>query len=324
MSCCDRGRTFAPNGTPAACPLGSPRFYFCSAFDFSLATLIRLIAARRLLDDPQMVVRSSYAPFIARVRRWFAALLPRIRPLLFHNGGPVVMLQIENEFGNYAHDPDYMRRILSLVVAQRIDCLLFTADGAHADSQQAGGIDGVLRTLTLVRPIVRFIFLKRIQSSLPAQRKNPTRALTELRTVQPSGPALISEAWAGWFDAWGAAVHTVRTASDVAMLVDAMLSIDVSFNLYMFAGGTNGASRNGALIDDETNRFLPQTTSYDYSAAIAEVLQRSCALFKSIFVLMRFVSRRLAARRADREVLCDLRRYCASSSVARRSAAARG
>ena len=91
-----------------------------------------------------------------------------------------------------------------------------------------------------------------------------------LRSVQQWGPLLVTEAWAGWFDAWGASAHTVRSAGEVAALVDELLSLDASFNLYMFAGGSNGATRNGALLDDVDNRFWPQTSSYDYSAPIAE------------------------------------------------------
>ena len=116
-------------------------------------------------DSHDIDVRSNDVAYVRAVRRWFSVLMPRLRAQLFHNGGPIVMMQLENEFGNHASDAGAHMLTLRNIVAHehKIDCLLFTADGAHVESQQAGGVDGVLRTLTL--------------------RKSPTNAFRLRRTV---------------------------------------------------------------------------------------------------------------------------------------------
>lgn len=200
-----------------------------------------------LLADPHMVLRSTYVPFMQAVADWWAQLMPRLQRHLFHRGGNVVMLQIENEYGNYGYDHHYMRMLRDILVELEIDCLLSTADGAHVDSQQAGGVEGALRTVTL--------------------RKNAERGFRELRTVQRWGPQFASEVWVGWFDSWLNAAHYVRPVADVVQVVGEILNKGASFNLYMFAGGSNGV-RNGALVDADV--FRPHTSTYDYDAPISE------------------------------------------------------
>jgi beta-galactosidase len=201
-----------------------------------------------LLADPHMSLRSTYEPFVAAVSDWFWELLPRIRPHLYHHGGSVVMLQVENEYGNYGYDHDYMWTLHDMLGELGIDCLLFTADGAHVDSQFAGGLDGVLRSVTL--------------------RKNADQAFRELRAVQRWGPLFSSEVWVGWFDSWLSAAHNVRPVGDVVTTVTDILRKGASFNLYMFAGGANGV-QNGALVNSR-GKYRAHTSSYDYDAPISE------------------------------------------------------
>jgi len=205
-----------------------------------------------LLGDAQMSLRSSYVPFMRAASEWLAELMPRIRPHLFHAGGAVVMVQVENEYGNYGFDHHYMRLLRQIFVELGIDCLLSTADGAHVDSQQAGGVEGALRSVTL--------------------RKNADRAFRELRAVQSWGPQFASEVWIGWFDSWTNAGHFVRPLADVVQVVGDVLAKGASFNLYMFAGGSSRI-QNGALLDSDGSggeTFRPHTSSYDYDAPISE------------------------------------------------------
>lgn len=136
-------------------------------------------------EVPRVIVRSSDGRFLDAVRSYWRLMLPLLRPLLYHRGGPIVAVQIENEYGNYAAgDADYMPTLRSMLLDESIDCLHVTADGAHEDSLRAGRVDGALATVTL--------------------RKDADRALRTLRLVQPTGPLFVVEFWAGWFDSWGA------------------------------------------------------------------------------------------------------------------------
>jgi beta-galactosidase len=201
-----------------------------------------------LLADPHMSLRSTYEPFIAAVTDWFWELMPRIGPHLYHRGGSVVLVQIENEYGNYGFDHDYMWTLHDMLGERGIDCLLFTADGAHVDSQLSGGLDGVLRSTTL--------------------RKNADQAFRELRTVQRWGPLFASEVWVGWFDSWLSTEHNIRPIDQVVQTVTDILRKGASFSLYMFAGGSNGV-RNGALVNSR-GKYRAHTSSYDYDAPINE------------------------------------------------------
>ncbi|MCX4756275.1 glycoside hydrolase family 35 protein [Kitasatospora purpeofusca] len=206
----------------------------------------------RLLATEAMGLRSSDPAFLAEVDGWFDAVVPELLPLLGSRGGPVVAVQVENEYGSYGNDAAYMAYLRDGLVTRGVDCLLFTADGSEDFMQQGGAIPGVLATGTF-------------------GSRAPER-FEVLRRQQPKGPLAAMEFWIGWFDRIGQP-HHVRDVAETAASLDELLATGASVNLYMAHGGTNfgfwaGANHSGT--GPETAGYEPTVTSYDYDAPIGE------------------------------------------------------
>ncbi|KJY45029.1 beta-galactosidase, partial [Streptomyces sp. NRRL S-444] len=177
---------------------------------------------------------------------------PELLPLLASRGGPVVAVQIENEYGSYGNDTRYRAHVEQALVERGVDCLLFTADGPEDAMLQGGTVPGRLATATF--------------GARPAER------LAHLRRYQRTGPLTAMEFWIGWFDHWGEG-HHVRAVEDAAQSLDELLATGASVNLYMAHGGTNfgfwaGANHTGSRPGDPG--YQPTVTSYDYDAPIGE------------------------------------------------------
>ncbi|WP_272923811.1 glycoside hydrolase family 35 protein [Streptomyces sp. SID3343] len=200
-----------------------------------------------LLKDPGMRLRCAYPPFLAAVDRWFDAVMPLVTPLLAEHGGPVIAVQVENEYGSYGNDVAYLRHLLDGLRARGACGLLFTSDGPTEPMLQGGTVAGVL-------PTVNF-------------GSRAGEAFEALRRWSPDGPPVCMEFWNGWFDHWREP-HHVRDAADAAGVLDDMLAAGASVNLYMAHGGTNFGWMNGA--NEQDGRYQPTVTSYDYDAAIGE------------------------------------------------------
>ena len=210
-----------------------------------------------LLHDPHMVVRSSYPGFISASQSYLKALGQQLAPLQIGNGGPILAVQVENEYGGYGDDHAYMEQIHHAILdAGFTKSLLYTADGADVLAK------GSLPEL----PIGVNFGQGHAQSSFATYDK-----------FRPGSVHFNSEYWDGWFDHWGAKHETRDTAGQLADL-KWMLSRGYSVNLYMFDGGTsfgwmNGANSNGANADGTTSAkasYEPDTTSYDYDVPVAE------------------------------------------------------
>ncbi|GAB4578901.1 MAG: beta-galactosidase [Anaerolineales bacterium] len=217
-----------------------PGPYICSEWDFGGLP-------SWLLRDPQMRVRCAYPPFLFAVDRFFDALLPLLAPLQITQGGPLLMMQIENEYGSYGDDKAYLTHLCETLRANGIDVLLFTSDGEGGKFLLSGSLDGVYAT-------VNFLSM-------------PERAFASLRAFQPHGPLMCTEFWDGWFDHWGERHHT-RAAQETARVYAKMLKMGASVNLYMWHGGTNFGFMNGANVDN--GQYLADVTSYDYDAPLSE------------------------------------------------------
>ncbi|GAA1223893.1 beta-galactosidase [Kitasatospora nipponensis] len=200
-----------------------------------------------LLRDPALRLRCSEPRYLAAVDRWFDVLLPRVLPLLAERGGPVIAVQVENEYGSYGNDADYLRHLADGLRRRGVTGLLFTSDGPNHPMLQAGTLAGVLPTVNFGNGVADSFDL--------------------LRGYAPDVPPVCMEYWNGWFDAWGERHHT-RDAADAAKVLDEMLAAGASVNLYMAHGGTNFGFLNGANLTD--GRLRPTVTSYDYDAAISE------------------------------------------------------
>ncbi|MFF9753907.1 glycoside hydrolase family 35 protein [Streptomyces sp. NPDC014344] len=200
-----------------------------------------------LTDTPGMRLRTSHPPFLDAVGRWFDELIPRIAALQAGRDGPVVAVQIENEYGSYGDDHSYVRWVRDALVERGVTELLYTADGPTALMQDGGSLAGELAAATF--------------GSRPAQ------AAALLRERRRGEPFFCAEFWNGWFDHWGEH-HHVRSAGSAADALDGILAEGGSVSLYMAHGGTNFGLWSGANHDGE--RIQPTVTSYDSDAPIAE------------------------------------------------------
>jgi beta-galactosidase len=199
-----------------------------------------------LLADREMRLRSGDERYLAQVGRWFDELLPRLAPLQAGRGGPIVLVQVENEYGAYGAETAYLDRLVQLVTKHAIDVPLVTSDQPYEAMMSTGAHPSALRTANF--------------------GSDPDRAIAMLRRFQPAGPLMCMEFWNGWFDHWGEAHHT-RAAADVAGVLDEMLQRGASVNFYMFCGGTNFGFMNGANFEDG---YRPTVTSYDSDAPLSE------------------------------------------------------
>jgi beta-galactosidase len=217
-----------------------PGPYICSEWDFGGLPAW-------LLKDPGMRVRCAYPPYLAAVDRFFTALLPPLADLQVSRGGPIIMVQIENEYGSYGDDKTYLTHLRDSLQANGFEGLFFTSDGEAGRYLEAGTLEGVHATVNF--------------------GNYPERAFRRLREFQPKGPLMCTEFWNGWFDYWGF-WHQKRSAARKAKIYERMLRAGASVNLYMWHGGTNFGFMNGA--NALGNRYLADVTSYDYDAPLSE------------------------------------------------------
>ncbi|MEV3991781.1 beta-galactosidase family protein [Streptomyces sp. NPDC049837] len=196
-------------------------------------------------------VRSEDAGYLVHVNRWFRTLLPEVVARQIDRGGPVIMVQAENEYGSYGSDQGYLRYVADLLEACGVTVPLFTSDGPEDHMLTGGSIPGVLATVNF--------------------GSGARAAFEVLRRHQPRGPLMCMEFWCGWFAHWGDA-RAVRDAEDAAAALAEVLDCGASVNVYMAHGGTSfggwaGANRAGALHDGPLEATV---TSYDYDAPVDE------------------------------------------------------
>ncbi|MGW1508578.1 beta-galactosidase [Streptomyces sp. NPDC002394] len=197
-----------------------------------------------LLADEDIVLRSRDPRFLTAVDDYLGALVPPLKPYLGSEGGPVLAVQVENEYGAYGDDTAYLAELAALLRRHGVDVPLFTSD--QPSDLAAGSLDGVLATAN---------FGGRTATGLAA-----------LREHRPRGPLMCMEFWIGWFDRWGG-VHARRDPADAAAELDLLLSAGASVNIYMFHGGTNFGFTNGA---NDKGTYRPTVTSYDYDSLLDE------------------------------------------------------
>lgn len=205
-----------------------------------------------LLRYKDMKVRTNTPLFLEKVDAYYRELFSRIKDLQVTQGGPVIMLQVENEYGSFGNDKDYLRAIRDIMVRYGAEVPLFTSDGSWDAALEAGNLveDGVLATAN---------FGSRSNENLDALERFYERKGLKW-------PLMSMEFWDGWFNRWREPVIT-RDAKDLAACVKELLP-RASINLYMFIGGTNFGFYNGCSARGNTD--LPQITSYNYDAVLTE------------------------------------------------------
>ncbi|WP_053374982.1 glycoside hydrolase family 35 protein [Paenibacillus sp. FJAT-27812] len=199
-----------------------------------------------LLAEPDMRIRCFHQPYLDKLDAYYDVLLPKLRPYLSTNGGPVIALQVENEYGSFGNDHSYLLYLKQAYEKRDMDVLLFTSDGPINYCLQSGMIPDTLATVNF--------------------GSKATEAFSVLKQYQPNKPVMCMEFWNGWFDHWGKP-HIQRESGDTASALDEILASGGSVNFYMFHGGTNFGFYNGANFAD---RYEATVTSYDYDAPLNE------------------------------------------------------
>jgi beta-galactosidase len=201
-----------------------------------------------LQNVPGLKVRSQEPQYIAAYTRYLQAVGKQLAPLQVNHGGPVLMVQVENEYGSYGSDKVYLAQNKRLFEQAGFDGLLYTCDPV-ADVAK-GHLPGLL-------PAV-----------------NGTDKPSQIRKLvntnhDGKGPYYVAEWYPAWFDWWGTPHHTVPAARYTPGL-DSVLRAGMSINMYMFHGGTTRGFMNGANFKGDTSHYEPQVSSYDYDAPLDE------------------------------------------------------
>ena len=199
-----------------------------------------------LLKKKDIRLRENDPYFLERVDKFQRAVADQVADLTIANGGPIIMVQVENEYGSYGTDKPYVANIRDMLRKNfGKDVTLFQCDWSSNFLNNGQG--DLIWTMNF------------------GTGANIDQQFAELKRVRPSSPLMCSEFWSGWFDKWGAN-HETRPAADMIAGIDEMLSKGISFSLYMTHGGTNWGHWAGA----NSPGFAPDVTSYDYDAPISE------------------------------------------------------
>lgn len=199
-----------------------------------------------LLKKENMELRSLNKDFMQAVGRFQRRLAKELQPFMLKNGGNILMVQVENEFGSYGTDKAYMSAMRdSLRAAGWEGTAMFQCD--WSSNFQNNALDDLIWTLNF------------------GTNAKPLSQFKTLRSLRPDAPLMCSEYWSGWFDGWGRK-HETRSADAMVKGIGTMLENGISFSLYMTHGGTSFAHWAGA----NNTHFSPDCTSYDYDAPINE------------------------------------------------------
>ena len=201
-----------------------------------------------LLKKKDIRLRESDPYFMERVGIFEKAVAEQVAGMTIQNGGPIIMVQVENEYGSYGEDKGYVSQIRDIVRANYPGVALFQCDWASNFTKN--GLHDLVWTMNF---------------GTGANIENEFKKLGELR---PESPQMCSEFWSGWFDKWGGR-HETRGSKEMVGGLKEMLDKGISFSLYMTHGGTSWGHWAGA----NSPGFSPDVTSYDYDAPINEAGQ---------------------------------------------------
>ncbi len=200
-----------------------------------------------LEKEQGLVVRSKEPKYLEAYKKYLTQVGKQLSPLLVNHGGNILMVQIENEYGSYGSDKDYLALNRKMFIDAGFDGQLYTCDPEPAIKD--GHLPGLLPAINGVDDVAKV-------KKLIGENYNG------------KGPYFIAEWYPAWFDWWGTAHHTVPAAKFIPKL-DSVLAAGISINMYMFHGGTTRGFMNGANYNDQ-NPYEPQISSYDYDAPLDE------------------------------------------------------
>ena len=240
-----------------------------------------------LLKKKEIRLREQDPYFMERVKLFEQKVGEQLAPLTIQNGGPIIMVQVENEYGSYGEDKSYVSEIRDIVKETWRQGILGTAKRQNqaqdnslpvlfqcdwSSNFEKNGLDDLVWTMNF---------------GTGANIDQQFRRLGELR---PDAPKMCSEFWSGWFDKWGAR-HETRPAKDMVDGMDEMLSKGISFSLYMTHGGTSFGHWAGA----NSPGFAPDVTSYDYDAPINEYGQATPKFWELRQMMQKYSDKKLPA-----------------------------
>ena len=224
-----------------------------------------------LLKKKDIRLREQDPYFMKRVKLFEQKVGEQLAPLTIQNGGPIIMIQVENEYGSYGEDKPYISDIRDCLRSiYGSELTLFQCD--WSSNFEKNGLDDLVWTMNF---------------GTGANIDQQFRRLGELR---PNAPKMCSEFWSGWFDKWGAQ-HETRPAKDMVEGMDEMLSKGISFSLYMTHGGTSFGHWAGA----NSPGFAPDVTSYDYDAPINEYGQVTPKFWELRTMMQKYSNQKLPA-----------------------------
>ena len=224
-----------------------------------------------LLKKKDIRLREQDPYFMKRVKLFEQKVGEQLAPLTIQNGGPIIMIQVENEYGSYGEDKPYISDIRDCLRSiYGSELTLFQCD--WSSNFEKNGLDDLVWTMNF---------------GTGANIDQQFRRLGELR---PNAPKMCSEFWSGWFDKWGAQ-HETRPAKDMVEGMDEMLSKGISFSLYMTHGGTSFGHWAGA----NSPGFAPDVTSYDYDAPINEYGQVTSKFWELRTMMQKYSDQKLPA-----------------------------
>ena len=217
-----------------------PGPYICSEWDFGGLP-------PWLLATPDIKVRSADSRFLQAAGQYMKQVAQQLAPLQITRGGPVIMVQVENEYGSFGKDKVYLNAVRQMISSAGFDVTLFTSDG-DANQLAAGTLPDVLAVINF------------------GAGDSPEKKFAVFDKFRQHVPRMCGEFWVGWFDSWGEQHHTA-SAKKAADGLDWMLSHGISVNLYMFHGGSTFGFMNGA---NKYQAYQPIISSYDYDSPLDE------------------------------------------------------
>ena len=199
-----------------------------------------------LFHDTEVGVRRDEPKFLAAVQTFLDHLAPVLTPRQIDRGGPILLVQIENEYGAYGDDPVYLQKLVDMNRQIGLTVPFITVDQPTDEMLLNGSLPELHKT-----------------GSFGSRAKE---RLATLREHQPTGPLMCSEFWNGWFDYWGSH-HHIGNVPTVSAELDELLGQGASVNLYMFHGGASFGFTSGA---NDKGSYQATVTSYDYDAPLDE------------------------------------------------------
>lgn len=217
-----------------------PGPYVCAEWDFGGIPTY-------LLKIPDIKIRCMDQRYMASVTRYIGRLAKELKPLQITEGGPVLMMQVENEYGSYGNDKEYLRTIEKLWVDNGINVPFFTGDGPTPYMLDAGTLPG---------------------AAIGLDSGSDEKDFAQAKKQNPNVPSFSSETYPGWLTHWGEK-WAMPDTNGLKRQIEFLMTHKKSFNLYVIHGGTNFGFTAGANASSPIS-YQPDVTSYDYDAPINE------------------------------------------------------